>query len=291
MPPPSPPPATPGIRIERRSNPGGVNIKGKEYAIAWLSSEPVNSMTLTLWRSLLATLDYLENDATIRGVVFASDLRKPIFTAGNDINELHAPSTSATRYAEFWKTQTTFLCRLLRSPLSTVCAIRGACPAGGCAVSLCCDYRAQTTHGTFGLNEVALGIPVPKFWARLFVESATSRADATLALLRGALLSPAEAKGIGLIHELAASDAALLPTAERALATLLKLPDDARAATKANVVRAFSEEWEAYIAEEARGGWAMLNEPAIETAMGNVIERLSSGKGKGEKKPNPRAKM
>jgi hypothetical protein len=35
----------------------------------------------------------------------------------------------------------------------------------------------------------------------------------------------------------------------------------------------------------------MLNEPAIETAMGNVIERLSSGKGKGEKKPNPRAKM
>ena len=291
MPPPSPPPATPGIRIERRSNPGGVNIKGKEYAIAWLSSEPVNSMTLTLWRSLLATLDYLENDATIRGVVFASDLRKPIFTAGNDINELHAPSTSATRYAEFWKTQTTFLCRLLRSPLATVCAIRGACPAGGCAVSLCCDYRAQTTHGTFGLNEVTLGIPVPKFWARLFVESATSRADATLALLRGALLSPAEAKGIGLIHELAASDAALLPTAERALATLLKLPDDARAATKANVVRAFSEEWEAYIAEEASGGWAMLNEPAIETAMGNAIERLSSGKGKGEKKPNPRAKM
>ena len=109
--------------------------------------------------------------------------------------------------------------------------------------------------------------------------------------MRDALLSPAEAKGIGLIHELAASDAALLPTAERALATLLKLPDDARAATKANVVRAFSEEWEAYIAEEARGGWAMLNEPAIETAMGNVIERLSSGKGKGEKKPNPRAKM
>jgi hypothetical protein len=33
----------------------------------------------------------------------------------------------------------------------------------------------------------------------------------------------------------------------------------------------------------------MLNEPAIESAMGRVIERLSSGKGKGEK--TPRAKL
>jgi enoyl-CoA hydratase/carnithine racemase len=35
---------------------------------------------------------------------------------------------------------------------------------GGCALALCCDYRIQSEKGTLGLNEVALGIPVPKYW-------------------------------------------------------------------------------------------------------------------------------
>jgi hypothetical protein len=41
-----------------------------------------------------------------------------------------------------------------------VAAIRGACPAGGCCLSLCCDFRIMTEFGHIGLNEVALGIAV-----------------------------------------------------------------------------------------------------------------------------------
>jgi len=41
-----------------------------------------------------------------------------------------------------------------------VAAIRGACPAGGCCLSLCCDFRIMTDFGHIGLNEVALGISV-----------------------------------------------------------------------------------------------------------------------------------
>jgi Delta3-Delta2-enoyl-CoA isomerase len=52
------------------------------------------------------------------------------------LQELHAPSTSRARHADFWITQTTFLGRLRRSPLITVAAIRGACPAGGCCMAL-----------------------------------------------------------------------------------------------------------------------------------------------------------
>ena len=88
-------------------------------------------MTLELWTALSENLTALESDPNVSGVVFASELKKPIFTAGNDINELYAPKTSRERYAQFWRVQTSFLCRLLRSPLATVCAIRGACPAGG----------------------------------------------------------------------------------------------------------------------------------------------------------------
>ena len=123
-------------------NKNGVRIEFKEtkagsYAILWMGSEPVNSMTLELWTALSDALTELERDPKVRGVVFASELKKDIFTAGNDIKELYAKTTSKARYTQFWRTQTSFLCRLLRSPLATVCAIRGACPAGGCAVALC----------------------------------------------------------------------------------------------------------------------------------------------------------
>lgn len=50
--------------------------------------------------------------------------------------------------------------------LSIVSAIRGACPAGGCILSLNCDYRVMTNNvqgAHIGLNEVALGIAVSLF--------------------------------------------------------------------------------------------------------------------------------
>lgn len=252
-----------------RENPG--------YAILWMGSEPVNSMTLELWTALSDALTELEQDPKVRGVIFASELKKDIFTAGNDIKELYAKTTSRERYTRFWRTQTTFLCRLLRSPLATVCAIRGACPAGGCAVALCCDYRVQSEAGTFGLNEVQLGIPVPKYWAKLFCLVA-GRTSGDLTLQLGALLAPREAKAMGLLHEVVPI-AAVLPAAERAMTQMfLKLPDGARGVTKKNMREAFSAEWEGYIAEEAAGGWAMLTTPEVEAALGGVIARLSKGK-------------
>ena len=121
-------------------------------------------------------------------------------------------------------------------------------------MSLCCDYRVQSETGTFGLNEVQLGIPVPKYWAKLFVSTAVDARSAELALHRGTLLTPLEARALGLINEIC-PHAALVAAAERAMETLLKLPDGARAATKLNIRGDFSREWEAFIEEEARDGW------------------------------------
>ena len=72
--------------------------------------------------------------------------------------------------------------------------------------------------------------------------------------------------------------AALIPAATRAMEGFLKTPDGARHATKANVRGEFSAAWEAYIEEEASGGWAMLSTPEVEATLGKVIERLSGNK-------------
>jgi len=260
------------VRIERTRANGAV-------AIVWLESEPVNSMTLELWSALADALTSLENDSTVEGVIFASGLKRAVFTAGNDIGELYAPRTTKKRYRAFWMSQTRFLSRLLKTRLATVCAIRGACPAGGCVVALCCDYRVQTTVGTFGLNEVALGIAVPKYWAELFLDRCNDRVKGEYLLQIGSLLRPNESKALGLIDEVV-GEGALMAAAESAMERFLKHPAIARATTKDTIRAPFSAKWLAYGEEEARGGWKMLNEPRVIKALGGVLMRLSGGKAK-----------
>lgn len=80
---------------------------------------------------------------------------------------MHTPRQMVTRTTCF---NVTVMCN--RSRLATLAAIRGACPAGGCAISLCCDARIMTAgNGTIGLNEVALGIPVPKYWVQVMAQA------------------------------------------------------------------------------------------------------------------------
>ena len=146
-------------------------------------------------------------------------------------------------------------------------------------MALCCDYRVQTTVGTFGLNEVALGIAVPKYWAELFLDRCNDRVKGEYLLQIGSLLRPNESKALGLIDEVV-GEGALMAASENAMERFLKHPAIARATTKDTIRAPFSAKWLAYGEEEARGGWKMLNEPRVIKALGGVLLRLSGGKAK-----------
>ncbi len=88
--------------------------------------------------------------------------------------------------------------RLLKSPLVTVAAIRGYCPAGGCVLALCCDARICTPDTRIGLNEVELGIPVPLYWGRLMA-SLIGAGAADKLLQTAALVPSADAVKLGLV--------------------------------------------------------------------------------------------
>ena len=79
-------------------------------------------------------------------------------------------------------------------------AIKGACPAGGCCLSLCCDTRIMTEQGHIGLNEVALGIPVPVYWARLMAV-VIGQGPAERLCYSASLLSPQEALRLGMVDK------------------------------------------------------------------------------------------
>jgi 3,2-trans-enoyl-CoA isomerase len=52
-----------------------VEISGPVATVS-MAREPVNSLNLPMWKGLLEALTALENNSTVRAVIFASDLKK-----------------------------------------------------------------------------------------------------------------------------------------------------------------------------------------------------------------------
>lgn len=239
--------------------------------------EPVNSLNLDLWSELLSTLTSLESDARVRGAIFVSTLKRDVYSAGNDINELYAPNTSPARFRQFWTAQTTFLTRLYRSRLFTIAAIRGACPAGGCIISLCCDYRVMCSVGnpTMGLNEVALGISVPRRWVDVYARTVGSVGKAEQLLGTATMVGTEEALKLGLVNRVVDKKEELLPAAESEMLKRLKFPDHGRVTTKLFFREELSRKWESEIDEEIETGWKGLASPGTVASLKAVLERLS----------------
>lgn len=111
-----------------------------------------------------------------------------VFSAGLDILEMYGKSPE--RCGEFWKAVQEIWLQLYGSDMVTIAAInvrtvhhtnshlqpktvsphprappQGSSPAGGCLLSLVCDYRimADNPRYSIGLNETLLGIVAP-FW-------------------------------------------------------------------------------------------------------------------------------
>lgn len=266
------------ISIERKA----VGKLGN-YAIVTICREPVNSMNKDLWTQLLNTLTELEAEKTTRGVIFCSGLKKNVFTAGNDINELYPKHTTQARHKEFWLAQTNFLAHLYRSPLVTVAAVRGACPAGGCVLAMCCDYRIITPDGSMGLNEVAIGLTPPPYWGKVMIKI-LGEVKADRALTFASMFKADEALRIGLVDEMVEKDA-LLPAAEKFVQNAMRLPDVGRHLVKQQMRGELSAAWEAQGEQEAKMGWGFLNSPFTMKMIGMTLARLSG------KKSKPKAKL
>jgi 3,2-trans-enoyl-CoA isomerase len=258
------------------------------FTIVSIHAEPANVLTRNLWGALAAALRIVEADETQLGIAFLSGLRKPIFSAGNDIQELYAPNTSAARYQDFWLTSNNFLINLYTSRLVTVAAIKGASPAGGCALSLCCDTRIMTSNAHMksyiGLNEVALGIHVPKFWGELMRRTAAKASGAAIdrVLLNATLMPSEQALDMGLVDELVDDATALERRAVEVLDAATRKKSArvmaARHTTKLLGREAFVARWRAYLDGEATLGWKALADEGTVNMLKDVLASLKASK-------------
>lgn len=245
-------------------------------AVVTLAKEPANAMGMDFWKELLAVLEAIEADKQVRAIVFHSGLKRNIFAAGLDIKELYAPATSQARITEFWTTLSRVLVKVYSSPLVTAAAIKGACPAGACALSLCCDYRVMTRDGSMGLNEVQLGIPVPLNWIPMFA-SVTGQRQAEMLLQSGDMPPAPRLLQLGMVDAVVDGADAVLPAALQEVRRWLKNPDFGRAETKKVLRGPLAERWAANVAEEAAGVWKGCSDPKVVASLTKVLERLGGG--------------
>ncbi|CAE7388575.1 Eci1 [Symbiodinium pilosum] len=199
-----------------------------------------------------------------------------VFTAGLDIKELYAPATSEARTREFWRTLSQVLTQIYNSRLSTVAIINGACPAGGCVLALCCDWRIITWNGSMGLNEVALGMRVPFYWCELMARTCGLRAAEDL-LLSASMPTSTDLRSLQLVDEIVEKPEDLMPAGIERLTKWLKFPSEGYVPTKRHMRGEFAQRWRDGIEWEGQEVWKAINHPATIASLDQVMKRLSGG--------------
>ncbi|XP_053708718.1 enoyl-CoA delta isomerase 1, mitochondrial [Synchiropus splendidus] len=203
--------------------------QGTGVAVMRMQSPPVNSLSLDFLTEFCINVEKLEMDKSCRGLIITSNLPK-VFSGGLDIMEMYGKSPE--RCAEFWKSVQEMWLKVYGSNMVTIAAINGSSPAGGCLMSMCCDYRIMADNPRYciGLNETRLGIVAP-FWFKETMVSTIGHRHTELALELGMLYSPTEALKIGLVDQVVPQDQ-LMTAAAETMQQWLAIPDHARQLSK-----------------------------------------------------------
>jgi enoyl-CoA hydratase/carnithine racemase len=217
-----------------------------------LNRPPVNALDPGLLGALVAALEAAPRNGA-RGIVLSGGQK--VFSGGLDVPYLMRQDRDGLR--ECWTLFFEAARALARSPVPVAAAIAGHNPAGGCVLSLCCDYRVMA-RGPFriGLNETQVGLIVPdaiQYLLRRVV--GTHRAERLV--VAGAMVESGQALAYGMVDELADAGEVVVRAA-RWLEELLALPNGPMLATRrmarADIVAALEGFGEAEL-EGFLGGW------------------------------------
>lgn len=184
----------------------GCSIEIDSRGIATLTldrAERHNAFDDGLIGELLEALQRLASDDSVRVVVLRAAGKS--FSAGADLNWMR-------RMADYDETQNRAdamqLAELMRClntlPRVTVARVQGAAFGGGVGLIACCDIALASENARFSLSEVRLGL-IPAVISPYVVRAIGERA-ARRYMLSAERFDAAEARRLGLVHEVVAAD-------------------------------------------------------------------------------------
>ena len=208
-----------------------------------LARPPVNALDPALCRALITTLDAAVADG-VDAVVLSG--APGIFSAGLDVPHLMALGQDRQALHAGWGAFFGAARSLAALRIPVVAALTGHAPAGGCVLSLCCDYRVMARSPNpakpfmIGMNETQVGLAVPE-GAQQLMRRVIGPYRAERLLVSGSMVAADEALRIGLADTVVEVDQ-VVPHALEWLSTLLALPRApmllTRSLARADLVRA-----------------------------------------------------
>jgi len=192
----------------------------------------VNVMSTAMLGELTTAFERAEEDGVI---VILTSARRGIFSAGFDTNILGRKDPQEV--FEMVRLGAELAARVLAFPRPVVAACPGHAYPMGAFLLLASDLRIGA-DGPYriGLNEVAIGIPVPTFGLEL-ARHRLLPAYLQRTALTGEMFAPAEAMTAGFLDRVVAAEK-LEETADAAAAVLRKIDFPSHASTKERLRRA-----------------------------------------------------
>jgi enoyl-CoA hydratase len=185
-----------------------------------------NVMSLAMLHALNAAFDQAEKDKTV--AILKG--RGKHFSGGFDLN-VFAKGTAHDQYLMV-RAGAELALRLLSFPLPIVAACHGNAFPMGAFLIMSCDHRiAAEGNYRIGMNEVAIGLTVPRFAIEIARQRLTP-AYFSRVVMTSEMFGPSEAVTAGFFDRVVPADQ-LERTAEEAATALSKLNLASHAATKA----------------------------------------------------------
>lgn len=218
-----------------------------------MARPPANALDIAFLEELDAAVVELDRDKSWRSLIVTGSGNA--FSAGVDLKIL--PTLEVTDQDRILDALNSFYLHLYELDRPVVAAINGHAIAGGMVTALCCDYRiAVDTGALFGLTEVRVGVAFP-VTALEIARAELSPHVARNWLMFGGTVDSATALGQGALDELAAADAVLPRSMEKAR-QLADIPSLGYAGVKAQTRRPPLERMRPSVTERAEplhGGW------------------------------------
>ena len=181
----------------------------------------LNALSYALIDRLMAALDAIETDASVRAVILTGAGERA-FSAGADIHEFatsvrHGHDTAVRDFVRRGQAMTARL-EAFRKPV--IAAVNGLAFGGGCEITEAVHLAIASERAQFAKPEINLGMP-PTFGGTQRLPRLAGRKRALELLLTGNPFTPAHALEIGLINKVVPHDA-LLPAARELAAGIIR---------------------------------------------------------------------